>query len=1036
MYCRRLWHNHPAMVTRVIPHGPSGWTEKVRIIEGLIGERTGPPFLYGDVLLLVPSARLRRAYGRLVLETADRLHGTRALTPPDIQTLHQFLQRLAAKARGPALIDENSRLVLFEGIIKELIAGRSGFGARPGMLAPSLAAAVADMVEELSAAGVPPERLASAVAASDVAGKPQVVLLLEAYERYTGILAAKGLTDPAGVLALAAERYDPSWLSDYRTIIIDGLYSIDALQAQVLRKVAGRDGCLFLIEAASADSVRDAGEHHPLRLTREFAGRIGLLLGSGPGAAGADDRFLAGALFTDRPAAEAAKDAPPAFGRDLRVLSAVSVREEVSYIARRIKDAIGRGTPPDAILVAFPSLDDYGPLAEEIFGDFGIPYNRALGRQLGTSPVAAAVVALLQAAQDDCSGPSLLRVFSSAFLDLGGAPGLPSVLDRFLRTQRITGGCERLIAALRRNAPSGEGPGMLLAPLERLADALAPFSPRDTAPLAVWMDRLAVLLERSGLSRRVAAVKGPLNINLQAHRKLSETLTSLRQAGMLFPEYRFTFSEWLFLLKKTFLHARYQVPPDDEGGVQILGMEESAGQQWSEIYVGGLVDGAFPQRLPQNIFLPEAVLEPLGVAPLETARRAAAYHFYRLLLSAPAVTLTWPENVGDQPVVPSPFLQELAPLRKAKVLNRGVERTAAIQFSLAVSESRSIPELAKAVALAGSVAGLGEVLQADLDGMNGIRAALGAPPRGPAAAVPGKDAPAFRVTELDAYLACPYDYYVTRLLGVAPLQEVSEDLTPLDRGIAVHGILRDFYRRWDRPVTPAEHPACRALLADLAQAAFAGADTFRNRREKALFLSVMAERFLDAEEAVWRQGLRPAYLEQEVSSSPLVLADGTTVLLHGTIDRIDVDGAGNYLIVDYKTGRYPQPKEGTEQDIFQLPVYAVMARQALSGNAGAARLDLPLRNPVGLAYYDLSGRVGKLCRDVVLYDDSAGIAQTATRPEASRKSTQEFAEILSRSMAKARLAVEGIRSGDFAPRPKDENRCRYCPNMVMCRREL
>jgi len=120
-----------------------------------------------------------------------------------------------------------------------------------------------------------------------------------------------------------------------------------------------------------------------------------------------------------------------------------------------------------------------------------------------------------------------------------------------------------------------------------------------------------------------------------------------------------------------------------------------------------------------------------------------------------------------------------------------------------------------------------------------------------------------------------------------------------------------------------------------------------------------------------------------------------------------------------------------------------MAQQSLSGDVGAgcavpgdAVPTLPLHKPIGLAYYDLSGKVGSLCRDVALYDESAGIAQPATKPESSRKTAGEFAEILSLSIGKARQAAEGIRAGDFAPRPQDENRCRYCPNAMLCRRDV
>jgi len=191
----------------------------------------------------------------------------------------------------------------------------------------------------------------------------------------------------------------------------------------------------------------------------------------------------------------------------------------------------------------------------------------------------------------------------------------------------------------------------------------------------------------------------------------------------------------------------------------------------------------------------------------------------------------------------------------------------------------------------------------------------------------------------------------------------------------------------------------------------------------------MAERFLDAEEEFWKQGMRPAYLEQKIESFPLLLSNGEEVELSAKIDRIDVDRNGNFIIVDYKTGKYPQPKMSLEQDIFQLPVYSVMALSALSGRSPA------LHKSIGLAYYDLARKTGGGARDVVLYNKDALEAQPASKPKASPKSAEEFEAILKQGMDKARKAVEGILAGDFKSAPQDENKCRYCPSGMMCEKD-
>jgi ATP-dependent helicase/DNAse subunit B len=1020
----------------IVPYGNAGWAEKKSLMERVIATRPGPPFIYSDVLILVHSSRMKRMYGRLFFDLVH-LKGSSALVPPEIQTLHHFFEKLYSSLNGPRLMDENSRLVLLEGLVKERLINSSLFSQSPDLLAPSLSAALARMIEQCSASGVGPDELSLKIKDADFFDKQQVKLLIDVYARYAALLEKRGLTDPAGMRAWLRDHFEPARLAGYSRIVIDGIQDAGRLEADILRKMVDCGNCTYLLDAPSRDLLKRAGEFHPLRITKDFISDVGITPGEESGVMNNDDLFLASTLFSDRPFNEIIRNAPAPllFSKTINLLSTVNSREEVSLIAGMVKRSLRKGAVPDSLLVAFPALDEYGPLVEEIFTDYGIPYNRALGRQISASPVSTAVISLLRACQEDFSGPSLLRIFSSPFTKFSENPAIAPALDRLMRDKRIAGGKDKLLSALAHLPPGDEGRGILSGPLKELFSALEPFAGKAAIPLAVWMERLDGLMAWSGLAARVDKIHGPLNINLQAFNKLKDTLDSLNRAGMLFPEYTTTFNEWLFLLKKTLMHARFQVPPEDEGGVQILGIEESLGLPWKEVYLGGLVDAAFPRRLPQNIFLPEQMLETMGVRTIEKARLTDAYHFYRLLLSADVVTLTCPENEGDRPMAPSPFLEELTPIKRAGLLNRGIEKTSGIQFSLKVEESHSIPELAKALSLSGKVNGMQDVLNAGIEGMSGLRSAIEFKPAGSTLTAIPQQKREFRVTELEAYINCPYDYYITRVLGIEPFEEVTEDLTPMDRGSKVHSILRNFYLSWDRSVTRETRDEARALLQKLADSAFdKEADTFRNRRDKELFISVMAERFLDAEEDFWKQGMKPVFLEHKIERYRIVLSNGEEAALSARIDRIDADENGDFIVVDYKTGSYPSPKMGREQEIFQLPVYAVMAMHALTGEGGAQSA-VPLRKPIGLAYYDLAGKTGGGARDVVLFNKEARKDHSTAKPKAGPKSTEEFEAILKQGMDKARKAVEGILAGDFSARPQDENKCRYCPNEIMCEKE-
>ena len=262
------------MQTFILPFGKAAWDEKKRIINALIASRKQPPFLYNDVLILVPSARLKRRYARLFLGSLHQVHGVRCLVQPVIQTLHQFIQQQYTALNGPHLIDEQSRLVLLEGLVKERLSGNRLFSQNPDLLAPALSSVLAKTVEQLSLAGISPEALVRQLEAEDFADKPQVTLLRDVYAAYGCVLRDRNFTDPARMRHLLLERFDQARLDRYRTVILDGIHVQEQVEADILKRLAAFTDCMLLVEAPSRTLISAAGEFHPLRIIKDFLDSI------------------------------------------------------------------------------------------------------------------------------------------------------------------------------------------------------------------------------------------------------------------------------------------------------------------------------------------------------------------------------------------------------------------------------------------------------------------------------------------------------------------------------------------------------------------------------------------------------------------------------------------------------------------------------------------------------------------------------------------------------------------------------------------
>jgi ATP-dependent helicase/nuclease subunit B len=202
--------------------------------------------------------------------------------------------------------------------------------------------------------------------------------------------------------------------------------------------------------------------------------------------------------------------------------------------------------------------------------------------------------------------------------------------------------------------------------------------------------------------------------------------------------------------------------------------------------------------------------------------------------------------------------------------------------------------------------------------------------------MPAPVAPQLRPARLSAsgynsLVACPYQFFATRMLGLSGIDELSELPEKRDYGDWLHRILFRFHETLrDRPVPPEERAA---LLGDISRDVFAhsldksgAALGYFARWEKAMpaYLEWVVER----EAQGWQFFFGEEHLERT-----LQWFDGE-VMLHGYVDRVDENASGERAVLDYKsTNQTALAKKLKLGEDHQLPFYGLLSDKPLASAA-------------------------------------------------------------------------------------------------------
>lgn len=886
----------------------------------------------------------------------------------------------ALEVARPALLAQNltpgSNLALealWARVVFEL--GQRGRLGRLTALAerPGLSRALGRTIAELRALGRSTEGLEPALA--------------EAMRAWEQALAQARLVDRAGLLSLAAHTGAPH----SGAVLLLDVPVTTPLEVVFLRALVSRSPHVL----ACAPTGDETSVRH-----------LAQALEAQPEALSADDRSPLAALqhhlFTERHL-----DDPRPFDD---VFSAPGEARECVEMARRVLDAAARGTPFDRMAVLLRSPSTYRAPLEDAFRRALVPAWFAAGVPT-PDPSGRALLALLRCAEEQLSARRFAEYLSLGQVpraDSTGAPPPPlPEQDRFEQAAE-----DGLLGADDKTPPAAE-PDALTEPVDADAPVAAGRlrSPRKWERLIIdaaviggvdrWRRRLG------GLKKRLAVtLESPTLSDAQRQRTereledlvaletyalpLLDTLAELPRSA--------TWGTWLTLLSSLASRAlrfprrvlgvlselagmavvgpvtlgevravltprlseRTEAPTGRRYGSVFIGpIEAAAGLSFDLVFVPGLAERIFPQKVREDPLLPDAARAALDPRLERNEHRVARERLaLKLAVGAAAsrAVLSWPRIDAEhaRPRVPSFYALEAAravegALPPYEVLQRRAEQAGQARLSwpaprrpeLAIDDTEyDLAVLDEVLRSPAPPRGLARYL---IDVNKPLARALRArfqrwqqsqwtPADGlvrPQA--PGREAlephqlsaRPWSPTALEQFATCPYRFYLSTILRLAPLEipEEIEELGPLEKGSMTHEVhftLLSRLRDEGVKVTPENLETVFARLDEVV-----GEVTARFRDDFVPAIARVWDDGVEVMRADQREWLRRVAADaswepwrfelafglgqrgqQDPNSvaTPVQLDHG--VALRGSIDLVERSvGGGSLRATDYKTGR-------------------------------------------------------------------------------------------------------------------------------------
>ncbi|MDW8271387.1 MAG: PD-(D/E)XK nuclease family protein [Bacteroidota bacterium] len=535
----------------------------------------------------------------------------------------------------------------------------------------------------------------------------------------------------------------------------------------------------------------------------------------------------------------------PGFNAAISILGCTNRVEEVTLIAKYVKHCISRDKiPPHRICVAMRDPELYANLFRELFALHGIPANITDRFRLDRSPVAIAVMSVLEVFVRGWRRQDVHRMLANPFIRCTRPDGSAldaSVLNAVAERQRITGGHaqgglqgwhDRLHSSLNHaraylemlRAQSYADPIELrdaeldvqqieqaIQDLEVLTAVLSPPSRQLTATEFCAYVR-ETILDRLGISASMEETfeqmwnspkQTPEDIariellekDTRAYAAFLDVLAEIEHAWSIDNTTRKRpLEEYVELLATMLRSSRYQIAEKASYGVTVTSIEQTRGIPYDVYILCGLVDGEFPQAYSTEYFLGKEL-------PASEQRhiRAERIQFYEALTNNPIaleqgtwrMLITYPRlTTNGEQLVRSSFIDKLL-----KVTTLAERCYLAHELVAQYESSGTLPQGFEWIATLTAPEELWRFEQP-----NGDTTADWAPTAQVTLDTTAQKAiepltcRSYSATELETYVNCPYQYFARHILRLRTPVEYDLALSALENGALLHRIVHRFYR--------------------------------------------------------------------------------------------------------------------------------------------------------------------------------------------------------------------------------------------------